>query len=164
MAQEGTLSPEVEEEFRLAIEFLADKKKVTAITGDCGFMFWFEDKARGYTKLPVFLSALMQLPTISAAQSCRMDRHDQIIVLTANATSLRPMQNLINTVTGNVHYVYVGCEDVPHFGYEVENGLAIDVVKAAPGIFRKVQEAIAAQNGAVRAILCKCTFRGRSVF
>ena len=40
-----------------------------------------------------------------------MDRHGQIIVLVANVASLSLVQTLINTVTGNVHYVYVGCED-----------------------------------------------------
>ena len=49
---------------------------------------------------------------MSAAQSgCRMDRHGQIIVLVANVASLSLVQTLINIVTGNVHYVYVGCED-----------------------------------------------------
>jgi hypothetical protein len=54
-----------------------------------------------------------------------------LFVLTANVNSLQPMQSrLIKQVTAgaleaDMHFVNVGCEDVPHFGYEVQEGLKI---------------------------------------
>jgi hypothetical protein len=157
MIQLNELTPEVSKEVDRAILWLAEDQKVSAITGDCGFMMWLESRARQITKVPVFLSSLMQLPTISASL-CKQS--DKIIVLTANVKSLQPMQHLINQVTGCLeeqeHFVYVGCEDVPHFGKEVEEGLKVDTAKAEPGILAKVQAAIAATPGA-RALLLECT-------
>ena len=81
MAQSGDLTPEVMEEMKEALRWLTVEAKVTAITGDCGFMMWFQGMARGYTDRPVFLSSLMQLPTISASLC---PKHDKILVVTAN--------------------------------------------------------------------------------
>ena len=70
------------------------------------------------------------------------------------------MQQYINKTVGaleeDMHFVYVGCEDVPHFGYEVENGLQVDVAKAEPGILAKVKQALA-EKPAVKAVLLECT-------
>lgn len=155
MAQAGQLTDEVAQEFDDAIRWLAEK--VSAITGDCGFMMWFQERARSITSTPVFLSSLMQLPTISASL-CKNE--EKVIIMTANVQSLQPMQPLIDQVAGvmehQMHYVYVGCEDVEHFGYEVENGLRVDTTKAEPGILSKVADAVAMYPNA-RAILMECT-------
>lgn len=157
MCQSGQMTLEVAQEFDEAIRWLAEEKKVSAITGDCGFMMWFERRAQSITKVPVFISALMQLPSISAAL-CKDD--DKVLVLTANVDSLRPMRGLINQWTGTKdeqkHFVYVGCEDVPHFGYQVEHGLQVDVDKAEPGILAKTRRALATTPN-VKAIVLECT-------
>jgi hypothetical protein len=68
------------------------------------------------------LSALIQLPTIT---SVLLKESDKVLIVTANVKSLEPMKPLLNEVSGLLdhqeHYIYVGCEDVPHFGEEVEN-------------------------------------------
>jgi hypothetical protein len=139
MAQSGELTEEVDKEFENAIRYLADEKKCCAITGDCGFMFWFGKRARAFTTVPVMLSALIQLPTITSVLCKETDR---VLIVTANVKSLEPMKPFLNESSGLLdcqgqmkpllnevsglldhqeHYIYVGCEDVPHFGYEVEN-------------------------------------------
>ena len=163
MAQSGDLTPEVMEEMKEALRWLTVEAKVTAITGDCGFMMWFQGMARGYTDRPVFLSSLMQLPTISASLC---PKHDKILVVTANVQSLRPMQSLINDMVGtkeeDKHFVFVGLENVPHFGEEVEQGLKVDVQKAEPGVLEAIKTAIQQENEndpdrTIRAILLECT-------
>ena len=67
MCQAGKLSPEVEQEFLKAINWLTDVKKVSAITGDCGFMMFYQELARSVTHKPVFMSALAQLPAVTCA-------------------------------------------------------------------------------------------------
>merc|ERR1712157_611773 len=107
------------------------EKKVSAIIGDYGFMFWFTERARDLaTKSPIFLSALNQLPSMAAALSS----NDKIIILTANGKSLDPMRDLLLRVCGvdatDSHFVIVGCENVKHFGEEVAKGLKVDYEKA----------------------------------
>ncbi|KAL7564039.1 hypothetical protein ACA910_006947 [Epithemia clementina (nom. ined.)] len=158
MAQSGKLTSEVAAEFDDAIRWLDKEAGVSAITGDCGFMFWFQDRARMMTSVPVFLSALQQLPAITSA----LDRaKEQVIVLAANVKSLGPMQNLIESMIGgmveqDMHYIYVGCEDVEHFGPEVEQGLKVDTEKAEAGILRRCEEALQMYPRA-RAFLFECT-------
>lgn len=61
------MTPDVEKEFEAAVKYLANTKKVSGITGDCGFMMWFQEKARKLTHKPVFMSALAQLPGVTCA-------------------------------------------------------------------------------------------------
>ena len=49
MCQSGKLSEEVEPKFKEAIDFL-EAKKVSGITGDCGFYMWFQALARRCTR------------------------------------------------------------------------------------------------------------------
>ena len=84
---------EVENEFIDAVKWL-DSQAVSAITGDCGFMMHFQEIATHNTKVPVFMSTLIQLPFITAAFAPKQ----QIAVFTANLTSLRSMQPLIENM------------------------------------------------------------------
>ena len=54
MCQSGKLSKEVEKRFKQTIKWLAEEKKVDAITSSCGFMIYFQNIARKVTKVPVF--------------------------------------------------------------------------------------------------------------
>ena len=58
------------------------------------------------------------------------------------------MQPQITSLVGDLleedmHFVYVGCEDIPHFGHEVENGLHVDTSKPEPSIVARCKEAVA---------------------
>ena len=84
------MTVEVENEFVDAVKWL-DSQAVSAITGDCGFMMHFQDLATTNSKVPVFMSTLIQLPFVTTTFSPK----DQIAVFTANLTSLKTMQPLI---------------------------------------------------------------------
>ena len=115
MCQKGEMTPEVEEEFISAVMYLCEVKNVSGITGDCGFMMWFQKLARNLTHKPVFMSALSQLPAVTCAYS----KDEQIIIMTANSTTLEPMRDLIRDECGvdtqQTRFHIVGCQDVPGF-------------------------------------------------
>ena len=45
MCQSGEMTPEVTAEFTEAVRWLDQEKGVSGITGDCGFMMWFQGLA-----------------------------------------------------------------------------------------------------------------------
>ena len=95
MCQSGRLTHEVQARFIHTVAAL-DQHGVDAITGDCGFMMYLQPLARQYTRLPVFLSSLVQLP---AVVSCHAP-HELVAILTANSRSLEPMRGLIRHECG----------------------------------------------------------------
>jgi hypothetical protein len=154
MCMSGKLTPAVEAEFLEAIDELV-AKGVSGITGDCGFMMWYQGLARKHTHKPVFMSALAQLPAVTCAYS----PSEVILVMTANASTLGPMHDLIRDECGvdteGKRFEILGCEDVEGFEAVIK-GEKVDVLKCTPGIVGKAKAAIAA-NPAIRAILLECT-------
>jgi hypothetical protein len=154
VCQSGKMSEEVKKEFLEAIDYL-EAKGVSGITGDCGFMMWFQELARTHTHKPVFMSALAQLPAVT----CAFSPEEMMLIMTANGSTLAPMSNLIRDECGvdtqGDRYEVLGCEDVD--GFEaVAKGEKVDVAKCTPGIVAKAKAAIAA-NPKIRAILLECT-------
>jgi len=155
MCQSGVLTPEVEERFKYAVMWLVYEKNVSAITGDCGFMMYFQSIARSITKLPVFMSSLCVLPAVTCAYS----QNEQILIFTANGAALEPMRDLIRDECGvdtqQERYHIIGCEDVP--GFEaVALGTKVKYNKTKPGIIKKVRESLEKYPQS-RAILLECT-------
>ena len=128
----GPAPPDVEARFIETIVAL-EKHGVNAITGDCGFMMYFQPLARRHTRLPVFLSALVQLPAVISCYAA----HEVIAILTANGRTLEPMRSLINHECGidigQPRYLIVGCEKVAGFD-AVARGARVDYNTTAPGI------------------------------
>ena len=58
MCQTGRLSPQVAASFAEAVRWLDQEKNVSAISGDCGFMIWFQELARNIANKPVSMSPL----------------------------------------------------------------------------------------------------------
>ncbi|CAL1143000.1 unnamed protein product [Cladocopium goreaui] len=134
MAQSGKLSEAVEQEFIDAVRWL-ERKGVSGITGDCGFMMAFQPLASAIASVPVFMSAMMQCPMISIA----FDKYDKILILTANGDSLKPQKETLLKQCGfnvddrrfmwavagdmagmgdaetSCQELIVGCQDVPGF-------------------------------------------------
>jgi len=90
MAQAGRMSRGVEQEFRAAVTWL-EKKGASGITGDCGFMMAFQPIARDVANIPVFMSSMVQCPLVSVA----FDKYDKILILTANAATLKPQKDTL---------------------------------------------------------------------
>jgi hypothetical protein len=154
MCQDGKMTPEVEAGFIEAIQWL-DKKNVCGITGDCGFMMYFQDLARKHTTKPVYMSALAQLPAVT----CSYAANEKIAILTANSKTLEPMHGLIEKECGVDpsldRFIIVGCEDVDGFEAVAEGG-KVDVKKVAPGIVNKTRT-VMATHPEIRAVLLECT-------
>ena len=128
---------------------------MNAITGDCGFMMFFQEIARRHITIPILMSALAQLPAVTCAYS----EDEQIIIMTANGESLEPMRNLIRDECGvdtqKKRYNIIGCEDVE--GFEaVALGEKVDVKKCTPGIVKKATEALK-KFPKSRCFLLECT-------
>jgi len=154
MCQSGKMTEEVEAAFIEGIKAL-EALGASVITGDCGFMMWFQQLARRHTSLPVIMSSLASLPAICCAHSMQ----EQVAVFTANGKSLEPMRELIKVECGidpeDTRFIFVGCEDVP--GFEaVALGEKVDVEKVTPGIVAKAQK-ILADHPQVKNILLECT-------
>jgi hypothetical protein len=154
VCQSGKMTKGVESEFIEAVQWM-DGRGVSGITGDCGFMMYFQTLARKNTHRPVFMSALAQLPAVT----CGYAKDELIAVVTANSESLKPMRPLIKDECGidpdEMRYIFVGCQDVA--GFEaVATGDKVDVPKVTPGIVKKCGEVLA-KYPKIRAFLFECT-------
>ena len=137
MCQSGKLTDKVHKRFKESIQWLIKEKKVSAITGDCGFMMYFQHIAREVTNVPVFMSSLCQLPFIN----CAFGSNEEFIILSANGKSMEAMHDLIqeefSVDTHDERYHIIGCEDVE--GFEaVALGGKVDTKKVEPGIVKKL--------------------------
>ncbi|XP_067017940.1 uncharacterized protein [Acropora muricata] len=157
MCKEGKMTQEVKHRFKESIKWLVKEKKVSAITGDCGFMMNFQSIARQATKIPVCMSSLCQLPTVTFGYA----ENEQIIILTANGEDLEHMKDLMRVECGvdteeTRRYNIVECEDVPDFGEAVAKGEKVKVEDAQPWIIRKAFQALLKYPRS-KAFLLECT-------
>jgi len=158
MAQMGKMTNAVQQRFIESCHWLIDEKKVNVITGDCGFMVYFQEVALSIAKSkPVcfVMSSLLQLKSIQATLS----PNDEIFVLTANGVALGNMAPAFEAACGfsivDPRVKIVGCEDVP--GFEaVADGGKVNVAKVDPGIVALVNDKLK-KNPKVKAILLECT-------
>lgn len=148
---------DIKEGFNTAINYLINEKKVSGISGDCGFMMYYQEYVREHptTNCPVFMSALSQLPAVT----CAYGDDERIIIVTANKSTLDPMYPLISEECGVLlddnRYTIIGAEKVD--GFEaVARGEKVNVKKVTPGIVKLCKDAIE-QYKNVRAFLFECT-------
>ena len=92
------------------IKHLEDQK-VVGITGNCGFMMYYQCYARHVSDVPVFMSALIQAATMAAA----MEPSERVLILTANAAMLQPEKT--------------SCSWRAEFKWHVVRHLSFEVVK-----------------------------------
>merc|ERR1719238_884882 len=154
MCQAGKMNTDVEKEFHEGIDYLLSKQ-VSGITGDYGFMMYFQKLARLNCTVPIFMSSLAQLPAVT----CAFQAHELIAVFTANSETLKPMRNLIKDECGvdpeERRFVIVGCQDVP--GFEaVAAGGKVNVQKVTPGMVQLAKETLI-KYPKIRGILLECT-------
>jgi len=151
---------EVGERFVESVQWFFEnknEKNVKVITGDCGFMMYYQMYARAIagTDCPVVMSSICQLKSIS----CAFNNDQEIIIMTANGANLMKMaKHIIDEYKVDLHdrnYHIVGCEHVD--GFEaVANGTAVDTAKVEKGLVKLVKEKLK-EFPKVVAFLFECT-------
>merc|ERR1719387_2713323 len=140
VAQRGHFGEEVERNFADGIKYL-ESRGVNAITGDCGFMMAFQVLARKIASKPVFMSSMCQCPAVA----CAFDPNDKILILTANAESLKPQKEvLMNNCGFDVNedrFLIVGCQNVPGFD-AVAKGEKVPLEVVQPGIIKLTMQVL----------------------
>ena len=154
MCQTGALTDEVKSQCIDAVRFL-ESQNVSGITGDCGFMINIQELVKENTNLPVFLSCLIQLPSIVLS----LNFDEEIAIFTANSDALEPIEEELDRVCNLPAHDHrlkiVGCQDVP--GFEaVAEGKRVDVEKVEPGIIDLTNKFLE-KNPNVGCILLECT-------
>lgn len=154
MCQSGNISDTVKKSITKAVKWL-ECKEVSGITGDCGFMIHIQKIVRDLTSLPVFMSALIQLPLLIKSYG----ENEKIAILTANGESLHAMKELIyelcNVEISSERLIIVGCEDVD--GFEaVALGEKVDTKIVEPNIVKKVNQLLE-NNQSIKCFLMECT-------
>jgi hypothetical protein len=132
-----------------------ERKGCCGVTGDCGFMMWYQQLVRLICKRPVFMSSLASLPAIT----CGYAKDELIAIFTANGQSLNPMKGLIRDECGvdpdESRFIICGCEDVPGFD-AVAAGGKVNVAEVTPGMVKKAKDLIV-KYPKLRAIFMECT-------
>ena len=137
-----------------SIKFL-NEQNVVGITGDCGFMINIQNIVTFFTNKPVFLTSLIQLPSIINCYT----RDEKIAIFTANSLTLEPLRYKLKKIC-NIHendhrLIIVGCQDVD--GFEaVANGEKVNVEQVTPGIVELGKE-ILLKNPSIKCFLLECT-------
>ena len=158
MAQSGKMTADVQKRFIDSVNWLINEKKVNVITGDCGFMVYFQEVALSIAKqqpVCMVMSSLLQLKSIQATLS----PDDEIIVMTANGVALGNMAPAFEKACGfsivDPRIKVLGCENIP--GFEaVALGQKVDVAKVQPGMVKLVNDTLK-KSPKVKAILLECT-------
>jgi hypothetical protein len=160
--QEGSCELEILESMSATIKQL-ENEGVVGITGNCGFMMFYQCFARHVAKVPVFMSPLIQAASIAAA----IEPDERVLILTANghALQLSKAKLLLECgiqVTNLDRFVIRGCQAVS--GFEaVERAERVDTIKVQNAMSSYVQEIIAEENsqtncrGPIKIILLECT-------
>lgn len=154
MCQNGNITEEVKNNCRDAVKYLNDQK-VSGITGDCGFMINIQNLVVKHTDKPVFLSSLIQLPTIINTYN----NDEMVAIFTANSNTLEHIRNMLEKMCGidekNPRFEIIGCQNVP--GFEaVDEGEKVDVDKVTPGIIELAKKTVI-KNPKIKCILLECT-------
>ena len=153
-AQVGYIDNSIIVALKIAIRKL-EQYNVVGLSGDCGFMMAYQKLIRRMTKLPVFMSSLLQTSILASST----EENEKIAILTANSETLEPNLPKLLTECGilvdlNKFYV-IGCQDVP--GFEaVANGEKVDYLTVSKGIKNKVFEKLAEYPNTT-GFLMECT-------
>tara|TARA_Y100000768_G_scaffold386987_1_gene376832 strand:- start:887 stop:1657 length:771 start_codon:yes stop_codon:yes gene_type:complete len=153
-AQQGILSAEIISSFKTAIRKL-EKKNVIGLSGDCGFMMAYQKLVCDISKLPVFMSSLLQTPIIAAS----IEDHETIGILSANSDTLKPNLKKLMTECGvnvNLEQIYViGCQEIPGFD-AVAKGEKVNNKLVNKGIEKIIKHSLVGHPN-TKAFLMECT-------
>jgi len=149
MLLSGKMSKAVEKGFIAAVKWL-EESGAEGISGDCGYMYLFQDLARKHANVPVFMSSLCQLPFIEMA----LKPHHKILIMTSSGANFDKIRSTLPQ-SQSERIVVAGCEDVPYFDAlaKVEK---VQEDKCAPRLLKLAKKQLA-KDKAIWAILIECT-------
>lgn len=154
MCQSGEITLEIKQNCINAVKFL-NEKDVCGITGDCGFMINIQEIITENSDKPVFMSSLIQLPTICKT----FTKNEMIAVFTANSETLEPIKPKLREMCGiaenESRLEIIGCQNVNGFD-AVAKGEKVDIEHVSPGIVKLAKEVIK-NNPQIKCILLECT-------
>lgn len=154
MCQSGLITDGVKDQCIDAVRFL-DSFKVSGITGDCGFMIRIQDTIRRHTQTPVFLSSLIQLPTIVHS----INPEAEIGVFTANSENLEAIELELDSLSGLRDHSHrlrvIGCQSIPGFDAVLE-GRKVDTQKVGDGLI-ELTKRVLRSNPKIGCLLLECT-------
>lgn len=94
-AKQGALTPGLEAAFRDAVDELqtGGGGDLVGISGNCGFMMFYQELVRSLAGVPVFMSPLLQAPLVAGA----LPPSGIILVLTASKADLMAAKEVLLT-------------------------------------------------------------------
>ena len=179
-AQRGSRDDVIVENLMRALEKM-ESEACFGIGGNCGFMHFYQELLRDSARVPVFMSALVQVPTMLAALEADERSRGlsllrsfkpsftvevvRILILTANESSFMKSSEKLLSVDGkpfgDLDRVLVrGCEDVPGFD-AVAKAERVDNLQVEQSLVSFVHEILEQEKGtkgkAIKSILLECT-------
>ena len=157
-AQRGDYDDTLRAAFLEAIAELKKAGPLVGISGNCGFMMWYQARVRELTSTPVFMSALMQAPLVEAA----IGRDAKVLLLTANSKRLLAARNVLLreagvTVDDPSKFVVQGVERLAGFEPLADPSLGtIDTEVARASLVDCVRSRIFA-DPSIACLLLECT-------
>ncbi len=129
------------------------REGVKAITGNCGFMIFYQDQMAQAFDVPVFRSSLLQLPFISRL----LKPGEKVGIITANSKTLSAEHLRIATNGAEVPVLVTGMEDQPNFygAIHAEKG-ELDFDKVEAEVIHVVRKLVLGDSS-VKVILFECT-------
>jgi hypothetical protein len=144
--------PSVFDALRNAAEELV-AQGVRAVTGDCGFMVFHQQRLADALDVPVFLSSLLQIPFIGAI----IGRSAKVGVITANDRSLDDALLAAAGVENPERVAVAGLQDCRAFyRFAIEETGSLDSVAVESEVVDTARRLAEAQP-AVKALLLECS-------
>ncbi len=126
---------------------------ILAVTTSCGFNAIFQQRLAAQAGLPVFSSALLQIPFIRSM----IGPDKKILVMTANRASLKEAHFAACGVNDVSHLVICGLEDAPEWSKNFQDPKApMDMIKVEMEIIGHAKQAVA-DHPDIAAVLLECT-------
>ncbi len=157
-AQRGDYDDTLRAAFLEAIAELKQAGPIVGISGNCGFMMWYQARVRELTSTPVFMSALMQAPLVEAA----IGRDAKVLLLTANSKTLLAARTVLLREAGvkvddPSKFVVQGVERIAGFEPLADPSLGtIDTEVACASLVDCVRSRIFA-DPSIACLLLECT-------
>ena len=109
-AKQGSLTPGLEAAFRDAVDELqtGGGGDLVGISGNCGFMMFYQELVRGLAGVPVFMSPLLQAPLVAGA----LPPSGIILVLTASGDTARQVEGTLRGTISRVMGSMIGTDSI----------------------------------------------------